>query len=167
MKTEAGNITTKLVLVVGVMGLLAACQDKAELSESESAAVAERIEKIGSVTTFAPATGDTAEVKDTETAAAETKQDAPDTAPAAAAGANGEKTYRAACFTCHDTGIVESPKLGDKAAWEPRIAQGMDVLYEVSLNGKPGTPMLPKGGRPDLSDDDVKAAVDFMVEKAQ
>ncbi len=78
----------------------------------------------------------------------------------------GEKTYKTACFVCHDTAVANAPKLGDKAAWETRIAKGMDALYNTALKGDSKMPaMPPKGGRADLSDDAVKAAVDYMVSK--
>lgn len=73
------------------------------------------------------------------------------------------------CTACHSTGVAGAPKVGDKAAWEPRIAQGTEVLYKHAIGGftgKSGT-MPPKGGRTDLSDDEVKAAVDYMVSKAK
>jgi len=85
------------------------------------------------------------------------------TATAEDATAAGEKTYKAACFVCHDAGVANAPKLGDKAAWTPRIALGIEALYTTSLKGKGAMP--PKGGRADLSDDEVKASVDYMVSK--
>jgi cytochrome c5 len=63
------------------------------------------------------------------------------------------------------TGAAGSPKLGDKAAWEARIATGNDALYASALNGKGAMPA--KGGRADLSDDAVKAAVDYMVAQSK
>jgi cytochrome c5 len=77
----------------------------------------------------------------------------------------GEKTYKMACFACHGTGAAGAPKLGDKAAWKDRIAQGNATLYEHALKGYKGKTgyMPPKGGRTDLSDADVKASVDYMV----
>ncbi len=74
---------------------------------------------------------------------------------------DGEKVYKGLCMSCHDAGVAGSPKLGDKAAWEPRIATGMDALYESTIKGKGVMPA--KGGNPALSDDEVKAAVDYMV----
>jgi cytochrome c5 len=85
----------------------------------------------------------------------------------AAAQAKGDETYKKACGVCHDQGIAGAPKLGDKAAWAPRIKQGKDALYTVSIKGKPGTGMVAKGGNASLSDADVKAAVDFMVDKSK
>ncbi len=79
--------------------------------------------------------------------------------------AAGKKTYKEACGVCHDAGIANSPKLGDKDAWAPRIKTGMDALYETALKGKGGMPA--KGGRADLSDDAVKAVVNYMVSQAK
>ena len=90
-----------------------------------------------------------------------------DTAQQAAptAGIDGEKIYRSICFSCHDVGIANSPKLGDKAAWAPRLAAGQETLYTHSLQGFNAMPA--KGGNPALSDDEVKAAVDWMTSQAQ
>lgn len=77
----------------------------------------------------------------------------------------GQKVYQQACFACHATGAAGAPKLDDKAAWKDRIAQGKEVLYKHAIEGKGAMP--PKGGRADLSDDAVKAAVDYIVSQAQ
>ena len=91
----------------------------------------------------------------------------PADAGASAGGADvGKQTYDGLCFSCHGSGLPMVPQFGDKAAWEPRIAQGMDVLHTHALNGftgKAGMPMPAKGGNPALTDDQVKAAVDYMV----
>lgn len=79
--------------------------------------------------------------------------------------ARGEKIYRQACAFCHDKGVAGAPKIGDVAAWSPRLAQGMDTLYAVSLRGKGAMPA--KGGNPALADADVKAAVDFIVAQSR
>lgn len=81
----------------------------------------------------------------------------------------GEKTYKMACFACHGTGAAGSPKMGDKAAWKDRIAKGLDTLHQHAINGFQGSSgvMPPKGGRTDLSDADVKAAVDYMVSNSK
>lgn len=89
---------------------------------------------------------------------------APAAATAAALPANGEEVYKAVCTVCHGAGIAGAPKTGDKAAWAPRIAQGTDILYKHSIEGFQGQAgvMPAKGGRVDLSDDEIIAAVKFM-----
>ena len=79
--------------------------------------------------------------------------------------ADGAATYKMACAACHATGAANSPKLGDKAVWAPRIATGKDALYTSATKGKGAMP--PKGGRMDLSDDVIKAAVDYMVAQSK
>ena len=79
--------------------------------------------------------------------------------------ADGAATYKQACAACHAVGAAGAPKLEDKAAWKPRIAQGNDALYASVINGKGAMP--PKAGRADLSDEVIKAAVDYMVSQAQ
>jgi cytochrome c5 len=82
-------------------------------------------------------------------------------APAAGGKPDGKKTYDTACMACHATGAAGAPKLGDKAAWAPRIKTGTEALYASVLKGKGAMP--PKGGNAALSDADVKAAADYMV----
>jgi len=84
--------------------------------------------------------------------------------------ADGKKVYDTACMACHAAGIASAPKTGDKAAWAPRIKQGNKALYDHAIKGfssKAGSVMPPKGGRTDLSDADVKAAVDHMVSQSK
>ena len=102
----------------------------------------------------------------TTTAAAPPAAAAPATAAAPAAGqAEGKKIYESTCVACHGAGVAGAPKFGDKAAWAPRIQQGMPTLYATALKGKGVMP--PKGGNTSLSDDAVKAAVDYMVAAAK
>jgi cytochrome c5 len=92
---------------------------------------------------------------------------APGAAKAASAGsaAEGKAVYDQTCHVCHGTGLAGSPKFGDKAAWAPRIATGMETLYNAALHGLRAMP--PKGGNASLSDAQVKAAVDYMVAAAK
>ena len=79
---------------------------------------------------------------------------------------SGPQVYNAACNICHGTGAGGAPVVGNRDAWASRIAQGMDVLTDHAVNGFSGeamTPMLPKGGRVDLSDQEVYDAVEYMV----
>ena len=86
-------------------------------------------------------------------------------APAGAASGAGKSTFDSTCSVCHATGVAGAPKFGDKAAWAPRIKTGKEALYNSALHGKNAMP--PKGGNASLSDDAVKAAVDYMVSAAQ
>lgn len=123
------------------------------------------------VTTTAPATATATATSATTTTTTTTTKTA--SAPAATAAAKpagdaGEKLYAATCKTCHETGLAGAPKLGDKAAWKDRIAQGDDTLHKHAIagfTGKTGA-MPPKGGST-APDDEVKAAVDYMVSKSK
>jgi cytochrome c5 len=99
----------------------------------------------------------------TDTAAAAT------TGGSAAIPKDGAEVFQQTCSVCHGQGIAGAPKAGDRAAWAPRIAKGKAVLYQHALQGFQGTSgvMPPKGGRVDLPDDLIKAAVDHMVGMAQ
>jgi cytochrome c5 len=83
--------------------------------------------------------------------------------------ATGKKTYDTACFACHATGAAGAPKVGDKAAWKDRIAQGDKVLNEHAIKGFQGKKgfMPAKGGRADLSDAAVADAVAYMVSQSK
>jgi cytochrome c5 len=86
------------------------------------------------------------------------------TPAAAAVLADGKSTYETVCAVCHGGGIAGAPKVGDKAAWAPRIAQGMPTLEKHAIGGFQGkSGMMPaKGGRPDLSDELIRATVAHM-----
>jgi cytochrome c len=82
---------------------------------------------------------------------------------------SGPQVYNAACLACHGAGVGGAPVLGDVAGWTNRIAQGMDVLNDHALNGFAGSAgyMPPKGGRVDLSDQEIIDAVAYMVNESQ
>jgi cytochrome c5 len=86
---------------------------------------------------------------------------------AAAAAASGPRTgealYKSACSACHQTGAAGAPKLGDKAAWGPRLAQGLDGLLKSALNGKNAMP--PKGGS-DASEFELARAIVHMANQS-
>ncbi|HTO43120.1 MAG TPA: c-type cytochrome [Burkholderiales bacterium] len=95
-------------------------------------------------------------------------QTAPPSAGAAAptaASSDGSKVYQTVCVACHGSGLVGAPKVGDKAAWKPRLAQGLSTLHEHAVKGIRAMP--PKGGNASLSDGDVSAAVDYMVSQSK
>lgn len=132
---------TVMVAVAILAALLAGCGDKK--SEPAPAAAAP-----AAVTAPAPA--------------------AAPAAPAVAENEVGKGVFGKTCAMCHAAGVAGAPKPGDKADWGPRIAQGKDTLYKHAIEGFTGAKgMMPaKGGSANLTDDEVKAAVDFMADKS-
>lgn len=127
-------------------------QERHVLSDpAMKAAVAERIEPVARLAI----TG-----KDNSALAPAQK---PSAAPAADLA--GEQVFNMACVACHGAGVAGAPKFGDKGAWEPRMAKGVDTLHKHALEGFQGQSgfMPPKGGRVDLSDKSIMNAVDYMV----
>ena len=82
----------------------------------------------------------------------------------AAAGKSGEEVYKSVCAMCHAAGLMNAPKFGDKAQWEPRIKQGYQTLVTHANKGIRSMPA--KGGNPSLSDDEVAGAVKYMANAA-
>jgi cytochrome c5 len=78
--------------------------------------------------------------------------------------ADGEAVFNNNCKMCHGSGMMGAPKAGDVEAWKPRIAKGKDVLYDHAINGFRDKAMMPpRGGKKSLTDEEVKAAVDYMM----
>ena len=141
------------LLPLVLIAALAACGEKAPTTSESTAPAAVTPATTAPVTQPAP----TAAVAP-PTAAAKGP------APSAEVLAQGEKIYTATCLACHGAGVLGAPKFGDKALWAPRIAKGMDTLYTNSING---INMMPaRGGNAALKDDEMKAAIDYMVSKA-
>jgi cytochrome c5 len=127
--------------------------DTGSASMSEEA-VAKRLKPVGEFALAGAAT--------TAAPSANPPAAGPSGAAAAPSGkADGGKVYQAVCTACHGTGLMGSPKLGDKAAWKPRIAQGLATLHEHAIKGIRTMPA--KGANPSLSDAEVSAAVDYIV----
>ena len=78
---------------------------------------------------------------------------------------SGESIYLSVCKACHESGLAGAPKTGDKAAWAPRIATGIAALLKSASAGKNAMP--PRGGAADLSDAELKSAVNYLVGKAR
>ena len=83
--------------------------------------------------------------------------------------ADGATVYNSGCMACHAAGVAGAPRVGDKEAWTDRNARGSELIYEHAIVGYQGASgyMPPKGGFAHFSDDDVKAAVDFMVSESE
>lgn len=141
-------------------------------AEEDRSAVLERIKPVGQVAITGqpePAVAPkkeqapVAEAKPAESTEPKAAEPAP--APAAepkVAARSGESIYNSRCMACHMTGAAGAPKLDDKAGWEPRIAKGMDALYQSAINGT-AKGMPPRGTCMDCSDDELKGTVDWMV----
>lgn len=81
------------------------------------------------------------------------------TVPAVAA--DGKAVYDAVCYKCHRTGTDDAPKTGNKEQWAPRLPQGLPALYKSVIEGKGA--MDPRAGKPELTNDELKAGVDYLV----
>ena len=134
--------TTSLILAISLAALLSACGKQESAAPEASAPVVPE--------TAAPASTPAAE-------------------PAMVENMQGKSVFNKTCSLCHAVGAAGAPKPGDQADWGPRIAQGADVLYKHALEGFTGAKgvMPARGGAATLSDDDVKAAVDYMVEQSK
>lgn len=148
------SVLKKLSYLLAV-GMTAASLSGAALAADEMSpeAIAERIKPIGQVYT----------AKDLEGIAGA------GAAPAAAASSgprDGETVYKGACFACHDTGAAGAPKRGDKAAWDPRIAQGIDTLKKHAIEGFTGKSgmMPPRGTCANCSDEEIENAIHYMTD---
>ena len=82
---------------------------------------------------------------------------------------DGKTIFGSLCHSCHETGVAGAPKLGDKTEWAPRVAQGIATLVKHAIDGYTGkTGVMPaKGGNPALSDEQIKATVEWMVSQVK
>ncbi len=144
-----GALVVLTVILIIVANMIAGNGQKA----ADEKAVAERIKPVGEVVVAGSSPVMNALIP-----------------PAIAASADkGKSVYNSTCAACHAAGVAGAPKLGDKADWGPRIAQGNAKLYEHALKGFQGKKgfMPAKGGNAALPDVDVKAAVDYMVSQSK
>jgi len=143
-------VMTIMTVVIVVIASFAASDVNAKLDErsdtENSDSLAERIAPVGAfaATTAAPK------------------------APAAPIILSGEEAYTS-CSACHASGVAGAPKFAAPSAWTDRIAKGKDALYANAINGYQGSAgyMPAKGGNASLSDESVKAAVDYMIESVK
>ena len=77
---------------------------------------------------------------------------------------SGDKVYQGACASCHASGVAGAPIVGDQGVWTSRIAKGIEALYNSAING---IGIMPARGGQNISDDQVKAAVDYMIEASK
>jgi cytochrome c5 len=140
-------MTRTAISIVGV--LLAFAAGAVDLTDAERSAIEERIKPVGEVCLM----GDSSCGGATASASSEPR--------------SGEEVFNAACVACHGTGAGGAPVYGDAAAWADRIAKGIDALHSSGINGVAGTGMIAKGGCMNCSDQEIMAAVDYMVAGSQ
>lgn len=126
-----------LILSMGIISSVAYAAD------TDNKAIAERIKPVGSVYLAGAAPKAQAAAKP-------------------AGPRSGQQVYQSACFACHGTGALNSPKAHTEQ-WQPRLAKGMDTLMKHAIEGFNAMP--PKGTCMDCSDDEIKAAIEFMASK--
>ncbi len=156
-----------IALAVAAYMVLPTLGSGPEVDMSETA-VLERIKPIGSVTTTAaPASEEPAAKPEApaDTAAGTGQAAEGESKPASASTRSGEDVFNTACTACHSTGAAGAPKLGDKEAWAPRIATGVDAMLEVAIKGKNAMP--PRGTCSDCSDEELRGAIEYIVSKSQ
>jgi cytochrome c5 len=148
--SEFGTAMSGLVgilILVALVYTFTAAQFSGDSATETPEQIAARIAPVGSVT-----------LAGSEAAAPAA---APKTASVPTDEGPGGSVYNKACTACHASGAAGAPKLGDKAAWESRIAQGVDQLLQTAINGKGAMP--PRGTCMDCSDDDLMAAIEYML----
>jgi len=153
---EIAKSIMHMLLLVGV--------EVAEAAESKPAEEAPKVEAAPAVQETVAKVEETDAETTVETAIVVAK-DEPAKPAVLVSTALGESTYKSSCFACHDSGVANSPKFGDKAVWAPRIASGITALHTAAIKGKGAMPG--KGGNPSLSDQAVMEAVNYMVINSQ
>lgn len=153
------------VLAVVTIGILVLAIEMSERTQAvftrETAeyqeAVAERIRPVGQV--YLPG--------EEQQAAAAVVETVAEPEPVATT-MTGPQVYNSACIACHGSGVGGAPIVGDAAQWSERVAQGMETLAKHAIEGYTGSAgyMPPKGGRLDLSDDEVASAVEYMANES-
>ena len=165
----------KLLIAAMMMAALTACSQEAKQESKEAAtAVASDVKDAAAsaVDTVASAAQEAASKVEeaADKAASEVKEAAPaeakpvEKADASSAKVDGKAVFEANCKMCHGGTIPGAPVVGKNDDWAPRIKQGKETLHKHALEGFNTMPA--KGGNTSLSDDEVKAAVDYMVNES-
>ncbi len=169
-----GSLTLVGVFLLISAGLLGCGDNNTDRKTSAAPAKGTMPEVNTTKTPTKPAPTEQAPVTEkapTEAATAEaTPAEAiPPTTPTAEPAHQGEKIFNAACIVCHGTGVAGAPKFGDATLWKDRIAKGKDALVKNAITGFTGSTgtMPPKGGFTHLSDEEIAAAVEYMMKAAQ
>lgn len=143
-------IALVVLVVLGVMGATDQFTATAVSPDMSDDAVAERLKPVANV--------HIGEEKMAEASGGEEMASGED-------GGIGQQIVNSACIACHGNGTLNAPILGNAEQWAPRIEKGMETLYDHAINGFKNMPA--RGGRASLSDEEVKAAVDYMVAQSE
>lgn len=149
--TSIGVAIVVAVLVVVINSVVGSAIKGGSSADMSDEAIAERIVPVGKLNTGAA-------IVPEAPATTETVADA-------GGSRSGKEVYDSACFACHGTGAAGAPKFGDAAAWAPRIEKGMDTLMNHAVNGFNAMP--PRGTCGNCSDDELMAAIEYMVENSK
>ena len=145
-------MATRTAMKTTVAAIMTACAMISFSASANDKDIVDRVKPVGHLVILADS--DSAKTSDAASTESEAKS-ATTTADA------GKSTYDTACFACHGTGAAGAPITGNKDAWASRVGQGVDTLYSHAINGFNAMP--PKGGAMNLTDEQVKAVVDYMV----
>ncbi|HUT41390.1 MAG TPA: c-type cytochrome [Gammaproteobacteria bacterium] len=149
-----------LIPALALLVLLGAgCSEKETTAPEEAAPAKEATQPMVAPEAAPPA--EAPEPAATAPAVEEPAADAP--AETQAAAVDGEQIYKSSCQVCHAAGVAGAPKAGDKAAWAPRIAKGNNALLSSVMNGLNAMP--PKGACMTCSDDELRAALQYLVDQ--
>ena len=157
MKIFSARYLIMPALIMAVV-LTTACSDSddpstgTKVTDETSAAMPETVKTAVESTPPEPSTNEPQEIDVNETSAFEKTEIA-----------NGKDIYTRSCQVCHTTGAAGAPKLGDKNAWAPRIAKGTDAMFSSVLNGVNAMP--PRGTCMSCSEDELRAAMQYMIEQ--
>ena len=152
-----------VAVILIIIGQIVHAYQPSEATDTQARAASERIMPVGG--DYAGATGRAAMQ---EEAAAAAK--AASSQVAYGGTTDGKTIFGQLCTTCHSTGAAGAPKITDKAAWAPRVAEGIDTLVKHAIDGytgPDGNHMPAKGGNPALSDAQVEATVKWMVSQVK
>ena len=146
IKRRQVNFAGRAAFIVGAICLMFGAH--AIAAHNTAQALAERVAPVGQLNVVAGAAGHTAEA-------------------AEQGPADGAAVYNSGCAVCHAAGVAGAPKTGDAAVWQSRLAQGAAALIQHAIDGFQGeTGVMPaKGGNPALRDDEVTAAVEYMLQQ--
>jgi cytochrome c5 len=151
-----------IALILMALGAHLYSKHPPESNPKEAEAVQKRIEPVGAV--YAGDTGRAAMA-----AAQEAAKAAAASQVAYGGTTDGKAIFGELCHSCHEAGIAGAPKVGDKAAWAPRVAEGLDTLVKHAIEGYTGKSgiMPAKGGNPALTDAQIKATVSWMIDQVK